>query len=120
MAFAFARTAPNTTGEQMIAHHAKHTVLVPILGDDISDDTFAKARVLLVRPDSQLVLLHVRPADDLVAAGCVKPTPTTEPRWHRLASMVPPDRTFIDAVVGDPTTEILAEAERFHSDAVLV
>ena len=104
----------------MIAHHAKHTVLVPILGDDISDDTFAKARSLLARPDSQLVLLHVSSADELVAACRVNPTTTAEPRWHQLASMVPPDRTFIDAVVGDPTTEILAEAERFHTDAILV
>jgi len=103
----------------MIAQHAKHTVLVPILGDDISDDTFAKARALLARPDSQLVLLHVSSADDLVAACRVKPITTAEPRWHRLASMVPPDRTFIDAVVGDPTTEILAEADRFHSDAIV-
>ena len=119
MAFAFARAAPKTTEEQMIAQHAKHTVLVPILGDDISDDTFAKARALLARPDSQLVLLHVSSADDLVDACRVKPITTAEPRWHRLASMVPPDRTFIDAVVGDPTTEILAEADRFHSDAIV-
>ena len=104
----------------MIAHHAKHTVLVPILGDDISDDTYAKARALLVPPDSQLVLLHVRSADDPGAASRVEPTTTAEPRWRRLASVVPPDRTFIDAVVGDPTTEILAEAERFHTDAILV
>ena len=104
----------------MIAHHARHTVLVPILGDDISDDTFAKARALLVQPDSQLVLLHVSSADDPMAPCRVNPTATAEPRWHRLASMVPRDRTFIDAVVGDPTAEILAEAERFQTDAILV
>jgi nucleotide-binding universal stress UspA family protein len=120
MAFAFARTASRTTEEHMMAHHAKHTVLVPILGDDISDDTFAKATSLLARPDSHLVLLHIRPADDVRADCRIEPATVAEPRWHRLASAIPADRTFIDAVAGDPTTEILAEADRFHPDAILV
>jgi len=104
----------------MIAHHAKHTVLVPILADDISDDTYARASSLLARPDSHLVLLHIRAADDLRADSAIEPATIAEPRWHRLASALPADRTFIDAVAGDPTTEILAEADRCHPDAILV
>jgi nucleotide-binding universal stress UspA family protein len=103
----------------MTSDQAKRTVLVPILGDDISADTYARARAMLARPDCRLVLLHVRPAGDPSASNRVAPATTGERRWHRLARAVPADRTFIDAVVGDPTTEILDEAARFHSDTIL-
>jgi hypothetical protein len=49
----------------------------------------------------------------------VVPATASEPRWHRLAGAIAADRTFIDAVAGDPTTAILAEAERFQSDTIL-
>jgi hypothetical protein len=94
-------------------------VLVPIIGDDISDDTYARACWMLAHPDSRLVLLHIRPPSDPAIPGKPTAATTSEPRWHRLAREVPSDRTFIDAVVGDPTTEILDEADRFHSDTIL-
>lgn len=101
----------------MRSAHERHTVLVPILGEDISDNAFTVATSLLKDSDSRLVLLHI---------GC-EPTvprrrepPAGELKWQCLASTLPADRTFIDAVVGDPKAEILAEAERFHSDIILL
>jgi hypothetical protein len=104
----------------MIADHAKHTVLVPIVGDDISEDTYEAATALLERPDSQLVLLHVTSTDDAGDVWTRSTVRTGEPRWHKLACALPAERTFVDAVAGDPTFEIAAEAERFHPDAVLL
>ena len=105
----------------MRSAHERHTVLVPILGEDISDNAFKVATSILKRPDSRLVLLHIASADD--GKPCVprrRQPPAGQLKWQRLASTLPADRTFIDAVVGDPKTEILAEAERFHSDIVLL
>jgi hypothetical protein len=103
----------------MISNHARHTVVVPIVGNDISEEAYAKASAFLRQPDSRLVLLHVRQPDDIAAGARREPATNVETRWHRLACTVPNDRTFIDAVVGDPTTAIDAEAERFHSDAIV-
>ena len=104
----------------MRSAHERHTVLVPILGDDISDNAFTVATSMLKRPDSRLVLLHVSPPDEgETGIPGRRQAPAGESRWHQLASSLPAERTFVDAVVGDPKTEILAEARRFHSDVVL-
>ena len=102
----------------MKADHERHTVLVPIMGEDISADAYVRARSLLAEPDSRLVLLHIRTPNDPESAPTT-PTVSSEPRWHRLACAVPTDRTFIDAVVGDPATEIPAEADRFHTHTIV-
>ena len=103
----------------MRARHAWRTVLVPIFGDVISDDAYAAATSLLGDSDARLVLLHVMPAapSALVAGpgGCQP----VESKWHRLASAAP-GHTFVDAVVGDPVDEVLAEAQRFDSDAIVL
>ena len=104
----------------MVPNYEKHTVLVPILGDDISENVYVRASALLRQPESRLVLLHVRPVDDARVAASSKTSANVEPRWHRLASTLPTDRTFIEAVAGDPTTEIVSEADRFHCDAILL
>lgn len=102
----------------MTPDHVNHTVLVPIVGGDISAATYVKARSLLAKPDSRLVLLHIRTPNEPAAPKSAAPA-TAEPRWHRLACAVPADRTFIDAVVGDPAAEIADEADRFHTDTIL-
>lgn len=105
----------------MRSAHERHTVLVPILGEDISDNAFTVATSMLKDSDSRLVLLHITPAYD--CEPCPprrREPPAGELKWQRLASTLPVDRTFIDAAVGDPKVEILAEAERFHSDVILL
>ena len=105
----------------MRSAHERHTVLVPIVGEDISDNAFTVATSMLKDPDSRLVLLHITPAEDCEpSVPHRREPPAGELKWRCLASTLPADRTFIDAVVGDPKAEILAEAERFHSDIVLL
>jgi len=101
--------------------HERHTVLVPILGEDISDNAFTVATSMLKDSDSRLVLLHITPAAEYEPnVPRRREPPAGGLKWQSLASTLPVDRTFIDAVVGDPKTEILAEAERFHSDIILL
>ena len=105
----------------MISAHERHTVLVPILGEDISDNAFTVATSMLKDSDSRLVLLHITPAHDCEPfVPRRREPPAGGLKWQSLASTLPVARTFIDAVVGDPKTEILAEAERFHSDIILL
>lgn len=99
----------------------KQTVLVPIIGGDVSDETLSVAKSLLAAHDARLVVLYVTPAFE----GGAQPETwradaPSEPRWCRLASTTAPNRTFVEAVMGDPATEILAQAERFHSDAIVM
>jgi hypothetical protein len=102
------------------ALHTKHTVLVPIFGGDISDDALSLASDLLARGGSRLMLLHVMPERDGAVGTSRERHSGIEPRWQRLTSAVTPDRTFVDAVVGDPADQILAEAERCHSDVIVL
>lgn len=105
----------------MGSFQTKRTVLVPIFGGDITDETLAAARLFLARPGSRLVLLHVIPALE-GASGSPMPRGSggAEPRWHCLASAAAPDRTFVEVVVGDPVNVVLTEAERFHSDVIVL
>lgn len=105
----------------MRALHAKRTVLVPVFGGDISDEAYAAASSLLEHRGSRLVLLHVAPAAEGATGSPVpRKSADAEPRWHRLASAAEPDHTFVEAVVGDPVDEVLAEADRFHSDVIVL
>jgi hypothetical protein len=94
----------------------KRTVLVPIFGGDITEEALAAARSLLGEADCQLVLLHVAPE----TTDAARSRSQVEPRWHRLASAAAPDHTFVDAVIGDPVDEVLSEAQRFDSDAIVL
>lgn len=106
--------------------HASHRVLVPILGDDITDAALAAARTLLAGEGSELVLLHLPGAP--VVADRVAPVERPGepaawhpvPRWRRLAAAVPSGRVFVDAALGEPARVIVAQAERFGSDVVVL
>lgn len=100
---------------------AKHTVLVPVVGGDISRDTAALAREFLREPRTRLILLHVeRPGESVSQSAHSSSRPASEPLWARLAAVAGPHRTFVEAVEGDPATAVAGEAERFRCDTVVV
>lgn len=104
----------------MRARQTKRTILVPILGDDITETALTTARSLLANRGNRLVLLHVERAADLHCRGFDVPkTPTTNRRWQCLASAAP-ERTFIDAEVGNAADVVRSEARRFGSDTIVV
>jgi hypothetical protein len=96
-------------------------ILVPVFGGDIGEATLVRARAALDAPGARLVILHVSPTGTSGRAAPVAMTAATvadrAPRWRRLASSAP---TFVDAVAGDPAAVIVAQADRFHSDRVLL
>ena len=104
----------------MRARQTKQTILVPILGNDITETALTTARSLLANRGTRLVLLHVERAADLTPCGLnVSKTPTTNRRWQCLASAAP-ERTFIDAEVGNAADVVRSEARRFGSDTIVV
>jgi nucleotide-binding universal stress UspA family protein len=95
-----------------------HTVLVPVLKGDISERTLRLAERLVRRDHAKLVVLHVEPPCHVSRTRL--PASPSEPRWHRLASMTPADRVFVEAIIGEPAEVIRAEAERFGSHAIVL
>src|SRR3982751_4554896 len=106
----------------MQVHETKRTILVPVLNGDITEEALAIARPLVAGEDTRLVLVHVastdgtgRLPDDAPSATLAK----SDCRWKRLAS-VAPNRTFVEAVAGDPATVVMEEAERFGDDTIVL
>ena len=100
----------------------KRTILVPVLDGDITEEAFSAARPLVASEDTRLVVVHVAPTDS--TCRLLEDAPSTTPaakdcRWKRLASLAP-DRTFVEAVAGDPATVVMEEAERFGRDTIVL
>jgi len=105
----------------MRVNEKKRTILVPVLDGDITEEAFSAARPLVAGEDTRLVVVHVASTD---SNGQLEDAPSTTPaakdcRWKRLAS-VAPDRTFVEAVAGDPATVVMEEAERFGRDTIVL
>ena len=106
----------------MRVHETKRTILVPVLGGDITEEALAIARPLVAGEDTRLVVVHVAPSDGsghLLDDAPSATRATKDCRWRRLAS-VAPDRTFVEAVAGDPATVVMEEAERFGEDTIVL
>ncbi|MEO8619719.1 MAG: universal stress protein [bacterium] len=107
----------------MKATQLPRSILVPVLDGDISEAALARGRSMLAASDARLVLLHIER----------KPEPGNEStqershlddahplRWRQLAKAAHPGRVFVEVLEGDPARIIPVEAERFHSDAILL
>lgn len=98
------------------------SILVPVLDGDISEAALARGRSMLVASDARLVLLHiVRKPEPGEASHARSHLDDARPlRWRQLARAAHPGRVFVEALEGDPAQIIPVEAERFHSDAILL
>ncbi len=107
----------------MNAAQPPRSILVPVLGGDISEAALARGRSILAGSDARLVLLLIvrkpEPGDEK-ATGPSKWDDTRRPRWRQLAAAAHPGRVFVEAVQGDAERIIAVEAERFHSDTILI
>ena len=99
-----------------------HNVLVPIFGGDVSEAALDRARAALDDPETRLVLLHVVPTPARAAHRVAEPDPDDgpPPRWRRLAADATPGRVLVDAVLDEPAHAILAHADRFCCDRIVV
>lgn len=99
------------------------SILVPVLDGDISEAALARGRSMLVASDARLVLLHIvrkpEPGDGN-APQASKLDDARPPRWRQLAAAAHPGHVFVEAAQGDPERIIAVEAERFHSDTILL
>ncbi|MEP6999228.1 MAG: universal stress protein, partial [bacterium] len=76
-----------------------------------------------VASDARLVLLHIVRKPDPGTEGAQERShvdDTRALRWRQLAKAAHPGRVFVEVLEGDPARIIPVEAERFHSDAVLL
>lgn len=107
----------------MEAFQRPRSILVPVLEGDISEAALARGRSLLVASDARLVVLHIVRRPNAGDAPAAKPSPSADarrPRWRQLAAAARPGCVFVEVVEGDPARNILVEAERFHSDVILL
>ena len=107
----------------MKAGQPPRSILVPVIDGDISDNTLARGRSMLGASDARLVVLHIVPTAENADAGTHAPehAPDANPlRWRQLAKAAPPGHVFVEVLQGDPARIIAVEAERFHSDAILL
>ena len=107
----------------MKAAQLPRSILVPVLDGDISEAALARGRSMLVASDARLVLLLIfrrpKPGDEN-AAEPSQFVDARPPRWRQLAAAARPGRVFVEAMQGDPARIIAVEAERFHSDTILL
>jgi hypothetical protein len=113
-----------------MAYRLAQRILVPVLGDDISSTTLAYARSALAATEARLAILFIAPPSSEGGEGGGGDAPVvvqvrragaeTTPRWRQLAAAAPEGRVFVDAVEGEAVAVILSQAERFHSDLVLL
>jgi hypothetical protein len=107
----------------MKAAQPPRSILVPVFDGDISEAALVRGRSMLAASDARLVLLHIirkpEPGDESVP----EPHQVDEfrpLRWRQLAAAAHPGRIFVEALEGDPSRIIAVEAERFHSDTILL
>lgn len=94
-------------------------VLVPVLDGDITEQTFARARHLLARPNVRLVVLHVAPSPECAMHGASCPRACHDRRWRRLVSSLAPGRVIVDVTPSAAAEDLRAEAERFGCDTIV-
>ena len=107
----------------MTAAQPPRSILVPVIDGDISDNTLARGRTMLDASEARLVVLHIVTTPESADAGshALEHAPDANPlRWRQLAKAAHPGHVFVEVLQGDPARIIAVEAERFHSDAILV
>ena len=103
---------------------APRSVLLPLESVDVATELADWTGALAERFDAQLTLVHVEPTDRerrLMSNGATggRRLARTTP-WSRVARQRPPNRVFVDAVVGDSAEAVLAESKRFGTELVLL
>ena len=99
------------------------SILVPVLNGDISQAALTRGRSMPVSSDARFVFVHIvkKPEPGAEAAHERSHGHEGHPlRWRELARAADPDRVFVEVLEGDPSRIIAGEAERFHSDAILL
>ena len=100
------------------------SVLLPLNSGRVTAGLADWTHDVTARFGARLALVHVEPrrasarltARHATGARCEAPTRP----WTDVARELPPERVFVDAMVGDNVEAVLAEARRFASDLVVL
>lgn len=103
---------------------APRSMLLPLDAPDVSTTLADWTSKLAERFDARLALVHVDPTHDVTrrmqGRASSRRRASTTTMWNRIARELPPQRVFVDAVLGDNAEAVLAEARRFSSELVMV
>jgi nucleotide-binding universal stress UspA family protein len=99
------------------------SVLLPLDSVEVTTELADWTGALAERFDAQLNLVHVEPTDrehHLTSGGAICGGRVGTTPWTRIARERPPQRVFVDAVIGDSADAVLAESKRFGTELVLL
>jgi nucleotide-binding universal stress UspA family protein len=103
---------------------APRSVLLPLDSQDVSTTVAEWTSTLAQRFGARLALLHVEAphhsARKLRARPSALRRASTTTSWNRIARELPPQRVFVDAVLGDQAEAVLSEARRFSTELVML
>jgi nucleotide-binding universal stress UspA family protein len=103
---------------------APRSVLLPLESQDVSRTVADWTTALAERFEARLALVHVEAPHD--AARRLRARPSSRRRasttmlWNRIARELPPQRVFVDAVLGDHAEAVLSESRRFSTELVML
>jgi nucleotide-binding universal stress UspA family protein len=99
-------------------------VLLPLDSQDVSTTVADWTSTLAERFGAHVALVHVEAppgaAQRVRARHSARRRTSTITTWNRIARELPPQRVFVDAVLGDPAEAVLSEARRFRSELVML
>jgi nucleotide-binding universal stress UspA family protein len=101
---------------------APRSVLLPLDSGEVTTELAEWTESLAERFDARLAMVHVEPTtagERLTTPPARCPSDAVTP-WSRVARELPPQRVFVDAVLGDPADAVLAESRRFKSELVML
>lgn len=99
------------------------SMLLPLDAPDVSMALADWTSELAERFDARLALVHVDPTRDgrrMRGRPSSRRRASTTTMWNRIARELPPQRVFVDAVLGDSAEAVLAEARRLRTELVMV
>lgn len=103
---------------------APRSMLLPLDAPDVSAAVADWTNALAQRFHARLALVHVEAPPDGARRMRLHPSSlrrasATKP-WNRVARELPPQRVFVDAVLGDRAEAVLAEARRFNTELLML
>ena len=106
----------------MRARRQPRTLVVPVLGGDITDAVLDHAADEARGRGARLVILHLAASPRLArrAGERVVADHGRMPRWRLLAAAAPHSHVFVETMVGDPVRTVVAELERFPRASVML
>jgi hypothetical protein len=106
----------------MRARRQPRTLVIPVLGGDITDAVLDQAADEARGRGARLVILHLATGPRLARdeAERVGGAGRRTPRWRLLAAAAPHGHLFVETMQGDPVRTVVSELARFPRAIVMI